>query len=204
LVTDSSGAGVTNGRLGANSQRDDLGEREVRLRALMVRASAGDEAAYQILLQDLSEQLRSFYLRRLSRMPVEVEDLVQETLLAIHNQRHTYDLRRPFTAWVYAIARYKLIDLLRRRGRRELLTDVLDDTNEQGSGADLEASEAQRDLFQLLETLPDRQRLPIVHVKIDGLSVAEAAARTGMSISAVKIGIHRGLRALALRLRDDG
>ncbi len=169
----------------------------------MAQAMAGDEPAYCSLLVELSQHLRAFCRRRLAHMPAEVEDLVQETLLAIHNQRHTYDPGRPFTAWAHAIARYKLVDLLRRRSRREMLTDGLDHESELLGDTDLDASEAARDLGLLLQTLPDRQRLPIVHVKIDGLSVAEAAARTGMSVSAVKVGIHRGLRALAARLSND-
>jgi RNA polymerase sigma-70 factor (ECF subfamily) len=169
----------------------------------MIRALAGDEPAYRNLLVELCEHLRGFCRRRLAQLPAEVEDLVQETLLAIHNQRHTYDPGRPFTAWAYAIARYKLVDLLRRRARREVLTDELDEERELFGSTDLDASEAKRDLGLLLRALPDRQRLPIVHVKLDGLSVAETALRTGMSVSAVKIGIHRGLRALAARLSNE-
>ena len=93
----------------------------------MLRAQAGDEAAYRVLLTELSERLRAYYRRRLTTQVSDAEDLVQETLLAIHNQRHTYDRSRPVTAWCYAIARYKLVDCLRRRGRREALTDSIDD-----------------------------------------------------------------------------
>jgi len=131
---------------------------------------------------------------------------VQEALLAVHNQRHTYDAGQPLTAWVYAIAKYKLIDLLRRRSVREALTDPLDGLAENAaelfSTADGEAAEARRDLGRLLAQLSDRQRLPILHTKLEGLSVAEAARATGMSESAVKVGVHRGLRALAALIRD--
>ena len=133
--------------------------------------------------------------------------LVQESLLAIHNQRHTYDAEQPVTAWIHAIAKYKLIDLLRRRERRDLLTDSLDDDASQfelASPANAEAaSDARRDLGKLLEQLPDGQRLPIVHMKLEGLSVAETARLTGMSASAVKVGVHRGLKALAAIIRSD-
>ena len=97
------------------------GTAEDRLRALMLAASGGDGAAYRALLDALARHLRAFLRRRLARMPDEVEDLVQETLLAIHNQRHTYDPDQPLTAWVHAIARYKLVDMLRRHGRHALL-----------------------------------------------------------------------------------
>ena len=87
---------------------------ELRLHALMVQGLAGDAAAYRDFLQVTAQYLRAFLRRRLSRWPDEVEDLVQESLLAIHNQRMTYDVNAPLTAWMYAIARYKLIDWLRR------------------------------------------------------------------------------------------
>jgi RNA polymerase sigma-70 factor (ECF subfamily) len=175
---------------------------EDRLRDLLVRALAGDAAAYHAFLRDLGAHLRAFLRKRLARLPDEVEDLVQETLLAVHNQRHTYATDQPLTAWLHAIARYKLVDLLRRRARRDLLNDPLDDDNELLVESDIEASDARRDVAKLLDTLPDRHRLPIVHVKLEGLSVAEAAKLTGMSESAVKVGVHRGLKALAARIRN--
>lgn len=175
---------------------------EEGLRALLTRGIAGDAAAYHAFLKALSAHLRAFLRRRLVNLPDEVEDLVQETLLAVHNQRHTYDVDQPLTAWVHAIARYKLVDLLRRRAGREVVTDPLEDDSEIFSSADADAAEARRDLARLLEQLPDRQRLPIVHVKLEGLSVAEAARATGMSESAVKAGVHRGLKALAAKIRE--
>jgi RNA polymerase sigma-70 factor (ECF subfamily) len=176
---------------------------EGRLRDLLVRGLAGDAVAYHAFLRELGTHLRAFLRRRLARLPDEVEDLVQETLLAVHNQRHTYAADQPLTAWLHAIARYKLVDLLRRRARRDLLNDPLDDDNELLVDSDIEASDARRDVAKLLDTLPDRHRIPIVHVKLEGLSVAETARLTGMSESAVKIGVHRGLKALAARIRND-
>lgn len=175
---------------------------EGRLRRLLVAGRAGDAGAYHGFLRDLGVHLRGFLRRRLSRIPDEVEDLVQETLIAVHNQRHTYDAGQPLTAWLHAIARYKLVDLLRRRARHDLLNDPLDDDKEILVASDTEAADARRDVAKLLATLPDRHRLPIVHVKIEGLSVAEAARLTGMSESAVKVGVHRGLKALAAMMRS--
>lgn len=172
---------------------------EDRLRQLLIRGLAGDAPAYHAFLKDLSAHLRAFLRRRLTRLPDEVEDLVQETLLAIHNKRHTYDAGQPLTAWVHAIARFKLVDLLRRRALREALDEPLDE--DLFAAADTEAAHARRDIAKLLERLPDRQRLPIVYMKLEGLSVIEAARITGMSPSAVKVGVHRGLKALAAMLR---
>ena len=194
--------GVTNDDPPANFPKEAFAVREEHLRGLMLKAHTGDDAAYQALLTQLSGHLRAFYWRRLRGIAVEIEDLVQETLLAVHNQRDTYDAARPLTAWCHAIARYKLVDLLRRRGRNEMLTDPLDDSSELLSTTDVEAADAQRDLTQLLDLLPQRQRSAIVHVKIDGRSVAETAALTGMSVSAVKVNVHRGLKALAAIVRE--
>ncbi len=176
-------------------------EIEERLRSLLLLGLDADAAAYQRFLKELSAHLRAFLRRRLAQRPDEVEDLVQETLLAVHNQRHTYRTDMPVTAWVHAIARYKLIDWLRSHRVKEALNDPLDDASQLFSSSDSEAAQARRDLGKLLETLPDRQRLPIQHVKLEGLSVVETAQLTGLSESAVKVGVHRGLKALAAKIR---
>lgn len=182
-------------------REEGLRAKEERLRSLLLGGLGGDGAAYQAFLKDLSAHLRAFLRKRLSRLPDEVEDLVQESLLAVHNQRHTYDPGQPLSAWVQAIARYKLVDLLRRRAGHEQLNDALDDENDIFSTADADAVEARRDLKVLLDMLPDQHRLPIIHTRLEGLSVQEAARLTGMSESAVKVGVHRGLKALAAKIR---
>jgi RNA polymerase sigma-70 factor (ECF subfamily) len=177
---------------------------EERLRELLVRGLGGNPVAYHAFLRDLGAHLRAFLRRRLAHFPDDIEDLVQESLLAVHNQRHTYDVEQPLTAWVHAIAKYKMVDLVRRRASRDLLTEPLDDENDVFSSADADAAEARRDVAKLLEELPDRQRLPILYMKLQGLSVVETAQITGMSASAVKVGVHRGLKALAAKIRGDG
>ncbi|MEJ0026234.1 MAG: sigma-70 family RNA polymerase sigma factor [Rhizomicrobium sp.] len=172
-----------------------LVEAEAELKALMVRSLAGDGAAYRELLRKLQGFLRAYYARRVGRA-AEAEDLLQETLIAMHTRRQTYDPSRPFTAWVYAIARYKLIDYFRRTKRRA--EDPLDDTDTLFSSADAQAAEAHLDVERLLGRLPEKTRRLIRDVKIEGLSTAEAAARHGMSESAVKVGVHRGLKSLGL------
>jgi RNA polymerase sigma factor (sigma-70 family) len=118
----------------------------------------------------------------------------------MHNHRHTYQPDQPLTAWVHAIARHKLIDLLRAKSVREALHDPLDDEAALFAASETDASDARRDLDGLLETLPAKQREPIRCVKVQGLSVVETARLTGLSESAVKIGIHRGLKTLARRV----
>ena len=171
------------------------------MQALMVRALAGDSAAYRAFLEQLGAHLRAFFRRRLAGLPDEVEDLVQETLLAVHNQRHTYEPDQPLTPGVHAIARYKVVDLFRRRAGREAVSEPLDEDLEVFAASDVEAADAQRDVAKLLDRLPERQRLPIRCMKLEGLSVAETARATGMSESAVKVGVHRGLKALAAMIR---
>jgi RNA polymerase sigma-70 factor, ECF subfamily len=175
--------------------------KEDHLKALLLCGLSGDESAYRVFLQELSIHLRAFLRRRLARIPDEVEDLVQEALLAIHNQRHTYDAGQPVTAWIHAIAKYKLIDLLRRRALREDFHEPLDEASELVAGEDNQAADARRDLATLLEQLPDKQRLPIVYMKIEGLSAARTGQLVGMSESAVKVAVHRGLKVLATLVR---
>ena len=185
-----------------STSQSQLSDVETQLRSLFVRGLQGDAVAYRDCLQQMARHLRAFLARRLFGWPDDVEDLVQECLLAMHNQRHTYQSDQPLTAWAHAIARYKLIDLLRAKSVREALHEPLDDEMELFADSATEASDARRDVQGLLADLPDRHRLPIVHVKLEGLSVAETAKLTGMSESAVKVGIHRGLKALAARMRE--
>lgn len=175
---------------------------ELRLHALFMQGLDEDAQAYRLFLQTTATHLRAFLRRRLSSWPDEVEDLVQESLLAIHNQRLSYDTGVPLTAWIHAIAKYKLIDWLRRHARRDSLHEPIGDENALFSSADQAAGEARRDLGKLLAMLPDKQRDAIIYTKLDGLSVREAASALQMSEAAVKVSVHRGLKALATTLRD--
>lgn len=172
---------------------------EPELHALMVAGLGGDSAAHRTLLERLSSQLRGYFkgqLYRIGRGPVEAEDLVQEALIAIHTRRHTYDPAQPLTPWIYAIARYKLVDYLRRA--RAPMTDLpIDDVREISSPGDQGLVESSLDLEKLMAALPEKTRAVIQAVKLDGLSVSEAAAQSGMSESNVKVSIHRGLKAMA-------
>lgn len=178
---------------------------EAELKELMVAGLNGDAPAHQTLLTQLSARLRAYYKGRLARAgqgASEVEDLVQEALMAIHTRRHTYDRDEPLTPWVYAIARYKLIDHLRRT--RSSLADVpLENAEDIMAHDDHTGVESAHDLQGLLARLPDKMRRAIRCVKLEGLSVAEAAKRCGMSESAVKVNVHRGLKALAASIARE-
>lgn len=180
---------------------DALRNREIHLQALFLAGLDGNEKAYLAFLSELSVHVRGFLRNRLQRQPSEIEDLLQEVLLAVHSKRETYLPDQPLTAWVFAIARYKLADFFRGGARHDAFHDSLDDATDLFAEPHLEPVQATRDLDKLLKLLPERQRFPIQHVKLEGKSISETAQMTGLSESAVKIGIHRGLKALAARIR---
>jgi RNA polymerase sigma-70 factor (ECF subfamily) len=174
---------------------------EEQLRAMMVDGLDGDAAAHAALLGALVPILRSFYRRRIRDGDEDIEDLVQETLIAVHVRRGTYDRDQAFTAWLFAIARYKMIDHFRRRRRLR----TIDGVEELLVAEDFEeASSARVDVRRLLDGLPAKQAKAIRETKIDDLSVAEAAKSARIGESDVKVSVHRGLKALAARIRGEG
>ncbi|GAP36680.1 sigma-70 family RNA polymerase sigma factor [Piscinibacter sakaiensis] len=187
----------------ALNRSDPPNEFEAALRPLWLRAQGGDEAAYREALSVVAGRLRAWLRRRMAATPDEVEDLLQDTLLALHLQRGTWDPAWPVSAWVLAIARHRLIDLWRRRGRREGRHEALDEVDEDLLVADPDEGDTRRDLARLLQTLPAAQREAILLTKLEGLSVAEAAERTGASESAIKVQVHRGLKRLAAFVKGE-
>ncbi|TXH31781.1 MAG: sigma-70 family RNA polymerase sigma factor [Rhodospirillaceae bacterium] len=154
---------------------------------LLVSSGDTNSSSYTKLLKDIRAWLLRFYA---SRLPLDhIEDAVQETLIAMHEKRHSYDAGRPFKPWLIGIAAHKRVDQLRvsaRRAEVELPLDIEDDRN----GETMTSGIA---LSQLLTTLNPAQREVIHLVKIEGFTVEEASVKTGQSISLVKINIHRGL-----------
>jgi RNA polymerase sigma-70 factor, ECF subfamily len=180
--------------------------REGELRGLMIAGLRGDARAYHSLLELLTGHLRAYYRRRFAAIghgPTEAEDLLQEVLVAMHIRRHTYDEAQPFTPWLHAIARHKFLDYLRRT--RPVFKDVpVESAEELTAQTDIAAVETGLDLERLMSRISFAARQAIRYVKLEGLSVSEAAARCGMSESAVKVAVHRGLKALAAKIRIDG
>ena len=172
---------------------------EAALHALMVRGLAGDSAAYTALLKRLAEALRAYFRRRLFRQAHEAEDLVQDVLMAIHAKRAKFDRSQKLTVWVYAIAQYKLIDYLRRARRRGVAVPIDDETELFTEAGDAAAS---ADVETLLLYLPEKQRQTIRLVKLEELSVREAAAKAGISESDVKVSVHRGMKKLSKIIKD--
>ena len=170
---------------------------EADLKALMVDGLDGNAAAHGVLLRALVPLLHAFYRRRLSNAH-DVEDLVQDTLIAVHTRRETFDRDRSFTAWMYAIARYRMIDHFRRRKQSVPVEDVEAILVMEGFE---EAANARMDVDRLLHTLSPKQARAIRDTHIVGRSVAEAAAGAGIGESDVKVSVHRGLKSLAARIR---
>jgi RNA polymerase sigma-70 factor (ECF subfamily) len=161
----------------------------------MVAALDGNQASYRTLLAELRTRLLAFFGRRLSSaLSASADDLVQETLLAIHTRRLTFDRAQRFSSWAYAIARYKLIDHLRRH-RSHATVPIEDDSVL--IGEETESGIAARlDVETLMADVPARQRELLRSVKIDGASIAEAAAAQGMTETAAKVSIHRTMKSL--------
>jgi RNA polymerase sigma-70 factor (ECF subfamily) len=178
---------------------------ETELKALMLASLDGDAASHRALLERLSRRLRAYYkgkLARIGRDTTEAEDLVQEAVLAVHIKRHTYDPAEPLTPWVHAIARYKLIDFLRRN--RVSISDVpIDEDDTIMAHDDNVSAESTYDVKRLMERLPKNLRCSIEAVKLNGQSIAEAAENCGLSEAGVKVNIHRGLKALAALIAQE-
>ena len=166
---------------------------------LMVRAQQGDSVAYGELLTILASSARQFARNRLGDVPW-LDDVAQETLLTIHAARRTYDPRRPFAPWFYAILSNRMIDVLRKERRvsaREVGSDTLPEHPPQRAGAHESAGSIDPDgVRAALDTLPARQREIVHALKLREESVKEVSARLGMTESAVKVTAHRGYRAL--------
>jgi RNA polymerase sigma-70 factor (ECF subfamily) len=177
---------------------------EAALRPWWDRGQSGDEAAYRHALSLIARRLRAYIRRRMPDQPDEVEDMVQEVLLSLHLHRGSYDGSVPVSAWILAVARHRLIDDWRRRGRQPRMLGI-DDAADEGDALTDDggqaSQESRRDLQQLLETLPEAQRRAIELTHLAGLSGAEAAAATGASESAIKVQVHRGLKRLAAQVR---
>ncbi|HEX3367538.1 sigma-70 family RNA polymerase sigma factor [Phenylobacterium sp.] len=174
---------------------------EARMRRLMVEGLDGDSRAYRDLLSELSRCLRGYFARRLGASSADVEDLVQETLLAVHLKRASYDRSLPFTPWAYAMARYKLVDHFRRNSRRVHIP--LEDAGILLAVETSEEGAVRADVHRLLDRLAVRQRNVMEEVKILGFTVEEAAQKRGVTAVSVRVMLHRSLRLLSRAVRNE-
>jgi len=180
--------------------------RELDWSIYMARAQAGDREAYRRLLEDVTPYLRSIAARHFQNSG-DIEDTVQEVLLTVHAVRHTYDPARPFGPWLVAIANRRVVDGLRRQGRSRAREVVLDAEHETFAAPEAnyhEAASEARALREAVESLPPGQRDAIRMLKLQEMSLKEAAAASGMTVAALKVATHRALRGLRKMLgRQD-
>jgi RNA polymerase sigma-70 factor, ECF subfamily len=173
------------------------GRDENELAGLMRAALAGDERAYREFLQRAACLVRGFVRRKVTQGGVDPEDVVQETLLAIHMKRHTWREDAPIAPWLYAIARYKLIDAFRRRGRR-VEVEIAEIENSHAAAEPETISD--REIGRALDVLAPVQRSVVAAISVEGRSIGETAQTLGMSETAVRVSLHRGLAAIARKL----
>jgi RNA polymerase sigma-70 factor (ECF subfamily) len=170
------------------------GNEEAELARLLKAALEGDERAYAEFLRRAAALVRGFVRRRITQGAVDAEDVVQETLLAIHLKRHTWRDDAPVGPWLFAIARYKLIDAFRKIGRR--MEVVLDETFD-APAPEPEEQVSERELGRVLDSLAPGQRAVVSAISVDGRSIGETAKSLGMTEVAVRVALHRGLTAIA-------
>lgn len=169
----------------------------------MRRAQDGDQPAYRLVMRAMLPAIRNMARRRIPDDEL-VEDVIQDTLLTIHRLRHTYDPARPLLPWIAAITSARSIDALRRSGRARRF-EVTDD-EAMVAAVDLriadpgEALANDREVARLLGLLPERQRMMVEMVKLQEMTLDDAAKASRLSVSAVKALLHRAFA----RLREDG
>lgn len=188
-------------------QRDETSETaSARWQRLMRAAQGGDQRAYAAFLKEAAVFVRVI-ARRYHRDGGAVEDVVQETLLSLHRVRHTYEPGRAVEPWVAAVAKARAIDALRVRMRRaadetEASDGQLHEVADSTTGAD-SRHEAQAEVAAALAALPAGQRAAVRMLKIEELSLAEAAARSGQSVPALKSLLHRAMLSLRAALKGS-
>src|SRR5260370_21987036 len=185
---------------------NEAAERDLDWSILMGRAQGGDAEAYRRLLVAIAPYLQSL-ARRHHRNPGDVEDTVQDVLLTVHAIRHTYDPHRPFGPWLVAIAKRRIIDRLRGQGRTRAREVALDLEHETFCAPETNLGEAdwnKRVLSDSIERLPPGQRAAVRLLKLQEMSLRQAAAVSGMSVAALKVAMHRALKHLRKILTKSG
>jgi len=177
----------------AQVEQERYTEDEARWSALMASAQQGNEHDYRQLLREVGDAVKGYITLRIG-VHETIEDCVQEVLIAVHQARHTYDPQRKFRPWLFAIARHKVIDSLRRRGARS--KQEARHSHEHAISTTSDSMEDSVSSGLLIQSLPAPHREAITLTKIVGLSTAEAASRLKISESALKVRVHRGISRL--------
>jgi RNA polymerase sigma-70 factor (ECF subfamily) len=176
-------------------------DQEAELGRLMVAAQRGDRESYEMLLHRVAGLAQAFVRKRAGEA-AWCDDVVQESLLAVHRARHTYDPARPFVPWLYAIVQNRFIDALRLQRRRLLRELDAAAASEHGARPAQERDALLGDVRRAVRTLPENQRRVIELLKFEDLSVREVAVRLGITETNVKVTAHRGYRALRKQMEE--
>ena len=196
--------GSEDGAADADRSRIASAERELDWSILMARAQGGDGEAYRRLLVSIAPYVRSLAARH-HRDAADIEDTVQDALLTVHAVRQTYDPSRPFGPWLVAIARRRIVDRLRRQGRRRAREVPLEPRHETFSAVEANFADSvglAESVSAAIERLPARQREAIELTKLGQMSLKQAAAVSGISIAALKVSVHRAMKTLKKRLAE--
>jgi RNA polymerase sigma factor (sigma-70 family) len=172
-------------------------DRDRRWGDLLRAANRGDRIAYGRFLAEVAPVLRGLIEARSGRRAGECEDIVQETLIAIHEKRHTWREDAPVAPWLYAIARYKTVDAWRRRARE--VTVPLDDEGARVADPAATDPTVARDLDHLLGQIDEKAARIVRDMKLDGFSAEETGARNGMNAGAVRVALHQAMARLQAR-----
>ena len=172
---------------------------EDELKAWMLSSLDGDAQSHRALLRALAPKLRAFYRSRLADRD-QIEDLLQETLIAVHTRRMAFDRGRAFSPWLFAIAKYKLIDHFRQVRPTVAIHEL---ENELSYDSFENVIAARLDVERLLDELPAKQAQAIGSSRLEGHSIADTAQRMGISQSDVKVSVHRGISKLVSRFAKD-
>lgn len=165
-----------------------------------MRAQAGDATAYRELLTAMVPVLRRILVKGLSR-PADVDDIVQDVLLSVHKALNTYSPDRPFMPWLMAIANFRRTDYLRQHyAARKNVTVPVESIELADNVTDTAHAAEYGDVRNALDALPERQREVFEMMKLKGLSAQEVSSQTGMSVSAVKVSVHRTMAKLKEKL----
>ncbi len=179
---------------------DKYQQDEQRWRQLMIESLRGEQPPYEQLLDEIGNVLDGYLRLRFGQLDV-IEDCVQECLIAIHQAKHTYNPKRAFRPWMFTIAKHRTIDILRQRSSRIKLVELAE--NKYPSQSDLENINGVIDGLRILQSLKTNHREAVVLTKYAGMTTLEAASWLGVSESAIKSRLRKGLHILRKQLESE-
>jgi RNA polymerase sigma-70 factor (ECF subfamily) len=177
-----------------------MAKTELTLEELMHLAQKGDKQSYEKLLNQVNSILKGYLINKVSGSN-DVEDILQEILISLHNARHTYDKSRPFKPWLFSIAKFRLYDYFRKTYRKnENESEYLEEISNEFNANVTETDDEYEELYEAMNELPDKQKKIIELMKVEGYTAKEVAEKLNMSESAVKTSAHRTYKTLKQKM----